>query len=149
QFPTTCPMCGAPTKLGESGKMYFCTNTESCPAQLQGRLEGFAKRERMDIAGLGEEMATQLVKSGLVRSVADLYKLTREKLLTLARVGDLSAQNLLDGIEASKGRGLGRLLSGLAINQVGESMGPLLAQAFPSIELLLAASKEDLAKVPG
>jgi DNA ligase (NAD+) len=143
-------VCGAPTELGDSGKMYFCTNTAECPAQLLKRLEGFAKRERMDISGLGREMATQLVNSGLVRSVADLYTLTKDQLMSkLERVGDLSAQNLLDGIEASKTRGLGRLLSGLAINQLGEAMGPVLAQAFPSIDLLLAASREQLAKVAG
>jgi DNA ligase (NAD+) len=149
QFPANCPMCGAPTHLDDTGKMYVCTGTGTCPAQLQGRLESFAKRERMDIEGLGEVMAEQLVKSGLVRSVTDLYRLTKEQLLTLERVGDLSGQNLLDGIAASKSRGLARLLSALSIEGVGESMGPLLAQAFPSIDQLLAASQEDLAKVRG
>ncbi len=148
-FPSKCVVCGAPTKLNENENGYLCTATGTCPAQLQGRIESFAKRERMDVEGLGEVMAEALIRSKLVRSVADLYKLTKENLRTLDRVGDLSAQNLLDGIEASKGRGLGRLLSGLSIPQLGESMGPLLAQAYPTIEQLLAASKEELAQVKG
>jgi len=151
EFPTKCSSCGSPV-IREATALsikYICTGGAICPAQLQGRLEGFAKRERMDIEGLGEVMAEALVKSGLVRTVADVYRLTKEDLLTLERVGDLSAQNLLDGIQKSKTRGLGRLLAALSIYGVSESMGPLLAQAFPSIDLLLAASQEDLAKVKG
>ena len=94
---------------------YYCTGSAACPAQVQGRLESFAKRERMDIEGLGEEMVKQLVDSGLVKSVTDLYRLTEEQLLKLERMGKKSAQNLLDGIEASKERGLTRLLAGLSI----------------------------------
>ncbi len=148
-FPANCPVCGAPTKLNETETTYVCTATATCPAQLQGRLESFAKRERMDIAGIGEEMARALVQSGLVKKVTDLYSLTEEKLLTLERVGKKTAQNLLKGIEASKSRGLGRLLSALSIPNVGESMGGLLARAFPSLDRLLAASKADLAQVEG
>jgi DNA ligase (NAD+) len=148
-FPEKCPACGAPTRLNETGVGYVCTATATCPAQLQGRIESYAKRERMDIVGLGEEMTKALVAAGLVKRVTDLYKLTEEKLLTLDRVGKKSAQNLLAGIEASKTRGLGRLLGALNIPQVGESMGPLLAQAFPSMDRLLAATKEQLAAVQG
>ncbi len=149
QFPAKCPVCASPTKLNDSKNAYLCTATLTCPAQLQGRIESFAKRERMDIAGLGEEMAMALVTSGLVRTVTDLYTLTEEKLLTLERVGKKSAQNLLNGIEASKSRGLARLLSALSIYGVAESMAALLAKAFPSIDLLLAATKEQLAGVEG
>lgn len=150
-FPAKCPVCGSPTLREETAGSfkYVCTGGVVCPAQLQGRLESFAKRERMDIEGLGEVMAEALIKSKLVHTVADLYKLTKKDLRTLDRVGDLSAQNLLDGIEKSKGRGLGRLLSALSIYGVSESMGALLAQAFPSIDRLIAASREDLASVKG
>jgi DNA ligase (NAD+) len=110
EFPKKCPVCGAPTKLNENANGMVCTGTLTCAAQLQGRIESFAKRERMDIAGLGEEMALALVNSGLVKKVTDLYKLTEEKLLTLERVGKKSAQNLLAGINGSKERGLARLL---------------------------------------
>lgn len=148
-FAATCVACGAPTKLNDTNTTYLCTATATCPAQLQGRLESFAKRERMDIAGVGEEMAKALVQAGLVKKVTDLYTLTEEKLLTLDRVGKKSAQNLLAGVEGSKSRGLGRLLSALNIPNVGESMGLVLAKAFPSIDMLLAASKEELAKAEG
>ena len=82
----------------------------------------------MDIEGLGDSLATQLVKSGLVKSVADLYRLTLEQLMNLERMGKKSAQNLLDGIEASKDRGLARVLSGLSIPLVGEATAELLAK---------------------
>src|SRR6185437_4401766 len=104
---------------------------------------------RMDVVGLGEEMAHALVQSGLVKTITDLYRLTKEQLLTLDGVADKKAQNLLDGIEASKGRGLGRLLASLAIPGVGETMAPLLAQVFPSIDALLAASEDEIARVKG
>jgi DNA ligase (NAD+) len=149
KFPSKCPVCGAPTAREEGSPMYHCTATATCPAQLQGRLESFAKRERMDIEGLGEALAEQLVTSGLVSSVADLYRLKPEQLLELDRMGKKSAQNFLNGIEKSKGRGLGRLLAGLSIYGVGEAMAPLLAQEFPSIDELMAASEEELAEVKG
>jgi DNA ligase (NAD+) len=149
QFPAKCPACGAPALREKDTPTPRCTATATCPAQLQGRLESFAKRERMDIEGLGEVVAEQLVKSGLVASVADLYRLTQERLLTLERMGKKSAQNLLDGIEQSKNRGLGRLLAGLSIYGVGETMAPLLAEQFPSIDALLAASTEQLAGIKG
>ncbi len=148
-FPRKCPVCGAPTVREADSPTFSCTATATCPAQLQGRIESFARRERMDVEGVGEKLAEQLVKTGLVKSVADLYWLKKEDLVELDRMGELSAQNLLDGIEASKTRGLARLLAGLSIYGVGDAMAALLAQAFPSMDELLAASKEDLAHVKG
>jgi DNA ligase (NAD+) len=149
RFPSQCPVCGAPTVREADSPTFSCTATATCPAQLQGRIESFADRKRMDIEGVGEKLAEQLVKTGLVKSVADLYRLKKEDLVELERMGDLSAQNLLDGIAASKGRGLARLLAGLSIFGVGDAMAALLAQAFPSMDELLAASKEELAGVKG
>ena len=149
QFPSKCVACGAPTKLNETGNVWHCTATHTCPAQLRKRLESYAKRERMDIEGLGRETCDALVASGLVRTVADLYTLTETKLLTIPRMGKLSAQKLLNGVEASKERGLGRLLGGLSIPNVGEEMGPLLAEAFSSLDAILAAPVDKLAAVPG
>jgi DNA ligase (NAD+) len=149
EFPKNCPVCGAPTKLNDTGVLYLCTNEDTCPAQFQKRLESFAKRERMDISGLGRETASLLVDSGLVKSVADVYKLKKEQVVKLDRMGDLSAQNLLNGIEASKSRGLGRLLAALNIPNIGERYGPELAKVLPSLDQILDASKEDLAKIPG
>jgi DNA ligase (NAD+) len=146
EFPEQCPVCGAPTMTDDT--RYYCTGA-SCPAQLQARLETFGKRSRMDVEGLGEEIVKQLVQSGLVKSVADLYRLTADQLLTLERMGKKSAQNLLDGIAASKSRGLTRLLAALSIPMVGESMAELLTAEFHSIDDLLAASKEQIARIKG
>jgi DNA ligase (NAD+) len=149
KFPATCPVCGAPTTRAEDSPFYYCTGGAACPAQVQARLESFAKRDRMDIEGLGESMAEQLVKSGLVKTVTDLYGLTEEQLLTLERMGKKSAQNLLKGIEASKSRGLTRVIAGLSIYMVGDSMAELLTAQYPSIDAILAASEEDLAAIKG
>jgi DNA ligase (NAD+) len=147
KFPTQCPGCGAPTVRRE-GKV-LCTNSKDCPAAIKKRVESFAKRARMDIEGLGDSLATQLVRSGLVKSVTDLYRLTLAQLTELERMGKKSAQNLLDGIEASKARGLARVLSGLSIPLVGETTAELLAQAYPDIDALLAAPQGELAEVKG
>ncbi len=149
KFPSKCPVCGALTVREPGSPTYSCTATATCPAQLQMRIESFAQRERMDIEGVGEKLAEQLVTTGLVRSVADFYRLRKEDLIPLERMGELSAQNLLRAIEASKSRGLARLLAGLSIYNVGDAMAALLAQEFPSMDDLLAASKERLAAVKG
>lgn len=151
QFPTQCPICGSPTVKQETDNSYgySCTNLAGCPAQVAGRLISFAKRERMDIEGLGEEMAAQLVEAELVKTLPDLYRLQEKQLLALDKVAKKKAKNLLDGIEASKSRGLTRLLAGLSIYMVGESMAELLAEAFPSMDELLAASQEQLASIKG
>jgi DNA ligase (NAD+) len=147
RFPDKCPVCGSKT-VRESVR-YYCTNPANCSGAIKGRIESFAKRDRMDIEGLGEELVAQLVDTGMVKSVTDLYRLTMEQLLTLERMGKKSAQNLLDGIAASKNRGLSRLLAGLSIYMVGDSMAELLAQEFPTIDALLAAEKDQLARVQG
>lgn len=151
RWPDACPLCGGPVVKEESATSYgyICGNTAGCPAQLAKRIEGYARRDRMDIDTLGEEVAIQLVDTGLVKSVTDLYKLTEKQLLALEGFKQKKAQNLLAGIEASKGRGLARLLSAVSIFMVGESMAEALAEEFPNIDLLLAASKEQLAKVKG
>jgi DNA ligase (NAD+) len=148
-FPAKCPVCGAPTTRPEGAPSFYCTNIVACPAQIQGRLESFAKRERMDIEGMGESLAEQLVKNGLVKTVADIYRLTEEQLIGLERMGKKSAKNLLDGIAASKSRGLTRLIAGLSIYGVGDSMAELLTAAYPSIEDILAASEADLGRIKG
>jgi DNA ligase (NAD+) len=150
-FPKKCPVCGGPVEKEESENSYayFCENVALCPAQLAKRLICFARRGRMDIEGLGEEVARLLVESGLVKTLTDLYRLTKKQLLTLEGFADLKSQNLLDGIAASKDRGLARLLAGLSIYSVGESMAELLAAHFPSIDAIQTASEAELAKVKG
>jgi DNA ligase (NAD+) len=148
EFPKECPFCGAKVEPDENKVFYYCTGT-ACPGELEKRLIAFAKRDRMDIEGLGDEMAKQLVAAGLVQSVTDLYRLTLDDLLKIDRVGKKSAQNLLDGIAASKGRGLTRLLAGLSIYMIGDSTADLIAQEFQSLDALLAASLERIANVKG
>jgi DNA ligase (NAD+) len=150
-WPDKCPKCGGPVEKEETGTSYnfICANTGVCPAQLAKRLEGFARRTRMDIEGLGREVSIQLVDSELVKSVTDIYRLTKKQLLTLEKFGDLKAQNLLDGIAASKNRGLARLLPALTIYMVGEAMAELLVEQFPTIDSIIAAKPEELAKVKG
>lgn len=150
-FPKACPVCGAPTirEEGDASFNYRCTAGVACPAQVAGRLESFAKRDRMDIEGLGESLVKQLVDSGLVKTVTDLYRLDQEQLVQLERMGKKSAQNLLQGIEASKERGLARLLAGLSIYGVGESMADLIAQEFGDIDELMGAAEDQIARVRG
>jgi DNA ligase (NAD+) len=149
EWPTTCPLCGSPVERDKNGAFYRCTGGRKCLTQLKRQLRSFAQRSAMDIEGLGSETINQLVDSGLVRSLPDLYRLTGEPLLELERMGEKSVQNLLDGIEASKGRGLARVLAGLAIPHVGTGVAELLAQEFQSADALLKASLEQLAGIDG
>lgn len=150
-WPTACPVCGGVVEkeVTPNSYGYNCMNIALCPAQLAKRIESYAKRDRMDIDGLGEKVAVQLVDSGLVTTVGDLFKLTKKQLLTLEKFADTRAQKLLDGITASKGRGLARLLAALSIYSIGESMAELIAEAFPDIDLLIAAKPEEIARVKG
>ena len=148
EFPRKCPECGSPVERDEGGVYYRCTGP-SCPAQLKEHLRFYAHRNAMDIEGLGTAIIDQLVDSGLVRSIPDLYSLTLDQLLELERMGKKSAQNLLDGIAASKGRGLARVLTGLGIRHVGEHVAEVLAQEFGNVDDLMAASTDRLAKVDG
>jgi DNA ligase (NAD+) len=147
-FPTKCPVCGSPVEREEGEAEHRCTGA-ACPAQLKEKLRFYAHRNAMDIEGLGSAIIDQLVDSGLVRTLPDLYRLTLDQLLELERMGKKSAQNLLDGIEASKGRGLARVLTGLAIRHVGERGAEILAEEFESIDKLVHATEERLAQVNG
>jgi DNA ligase (NAD+) len=149
QFPTACPSCGSPVEVDKNGVFYRCTGGRKCQAQTKEVLRAYAKRANMDIEGLGEKIIDQLVDTKLVTSIPDLYRLTLEQLSELERMGQKSAQNLLDGIAASKERGLGRVLAGLAIPHVGDSVADLLANAFGDIDPLMAASADRLAQIEG
>jgi DNA ligase (NAD+) len=148
-WPSKCPLCGSPVERDKNGVFYRCTGGANCVAQLKRQLRSFAQRSAMDVEGLGVEIINQLVDNGLVRSIPDLYRLAKEQLLELERMGDKSAQNLLDGLEQSKKRGLARVLAGLAIPHVGTGVAELLAQQFPRIDSLMNASEEKLANVSG
>ena len=147
QMPANCPRCESALVRGEDEAVWRCENT-SCPAKLQRGLEHFAARHAMNIEGLGESRIAQLIAAGLVRSYADVYRLTAERLEPIERMGKKSAANLVDQIERSKTRDFWRLIFGLGIRHVGERGAQALASSFGSMDALLAASKEQLQAVP-
>jgi DNA ligase (NAD+) len=146
KFPTKCPVCATKLVKDEGGVYIRCPNPE-CPAQIKERLLYYASRGAMDIEGLGEKLVDQLVSDGLVTSYGDLYRLTLEQLVSLERMGKKSSEKLLAGIEASKSRGLARLLNALSIRHVGARVAAVLAEHFGSMEKLRAASVEELTEV--
>jgi DNA ligase (NAD+) len=137
-LPESCPVCGTEVIVSEDKKRAHCPNL-NCPAQLRERLTHYASREAMDIEGLGEKRAEQLIDAGLISHISDLYDLTKADLLALERFGDKSAQNLLDEIEASKKQTLPRFLYALGIPQVGEHMTRVLAKRYATLDDLMAA----------
>jgi len=144
--PEKCPSCGQPTS--RDGGFLRCTNPE-CPAQLAEKLRYFGGRDQMDIENLGPAIIEQLMAKKLVKSLPDLYRLKLSDVVELERMADKSAQNLLDGIEASKKRGLKYLLAALGILHIGTETAADLAEHFPSFEALSKATKEDFLAVPG
>ena len=139
--PKTCPVCQGP--LEKEDVFLRCTSRD-CIGQLKRRLQHFAHRGAMDIEGLGEVMATQLVDAGLIQHLDHIYDLTEEKLTALERMGEKSATNLLAGIDASRRRPLWRLIFGLGIPQVGAVLSETLARHFRSLDRLSRASLADL-----
>lgn len=146
-MPKTCPVCGAEVERLENEAAHRCTGGLYCPAQRMGAIEHFASRGAMDIAGLGEKLVQQLVDTGLVKTVADLYALTREQLVELERMGEKSADNLLSAIDKSKNTTLPRFLYALGIPQVGEATAKQLARHFNDLAPLLEANEDALQKI--
>jgi DNA ligase (NAD+) len=144
-FPTTCPECGTKLAKDEGGVYIRCPNL-ACPAQVKERIRYFASRNAMDIEGLGDKLVDQLVGAKVICSYGDLYRLEdrQDRLLNLERMGRKSADNLLAGIEASKNRGLARLLNALSIRHVGSRVATVLAERFGSLDALVAATVEQL-----
>jgi len=145
-WPEACPECGHP--LLKEGKVHRCPNP-LCPAKRFEAIRHYASRKAMDIQGLGEKLIEKLLERGLVRDVADLYRLKKEDLLNLERMGEKSAQNLLRQIEESKRRGLERLLYALGLPGVGEVLARNLALRFGHMDRLLEADLEELLQVEG
>lgn len=147
ESPRTCPACDGPTE--KEGPKVYCVNPE-CPAQFRERLKWFVGRGQMDIDGLGEKLVDQLVDAGLVTHFADVFALMdkRDQLLALERMGEKSADNLIDAIGDAKSRGLARVLAGLGIPHIGNSAAKVLARHFKSEKELLAASQEDIEALP-
>ncbi|GAA4007273.1 NAD-dependent DNA ligase LigA [Hymenobacter fastidiosus] len=148
QYPTACPACGTPL-LRPGGEAHFrCPNDESCPPQLRARLEHYVSRKALNIDGLGAETVGRFAELALVRTPADIYDLTAEKLTGLERLGEKSIQNLINGIDASKQVPFDRVLFGLGIRYVGETVAEKLAAHYRTIDALLAATAPELAAVP-
>jgi DNA ligase (NAD+) len=144
--PEKCPVCGTKVVRTEGEVDYFCVNA-NCPAKLRETILHFASRGVMNIDGMGEALVNQLTDRGLVKNVADIYKLTKDDLLSLERMGEKSAQNVLDEIEASKKLPLERVIYGLGIRFVGERTAQFLAEDLGSMDALMNASEEELQQV--
>ncbi|MGB7642939.1 MAG: NAD-dependent DNA ligase LigA, partial [Terriglobales bacterium] len=146
KMPEHCPVCGGNVVRTEGEADHRCVNA-NCPAKLQGTILHFASRHVMDIDGLGEALVNQLTERGLVKNVADLYRLTKEDLLTLERMGEKSADNVLKEIADSKKLPLERVIYGLGIRFVGERTAQFLAEHFGSLDAIMNASAEELEEV--
>ena len=149
-IPKTCPVCGSPVVRPEGEAMARCTGGfAKCIAQRFELLKHFVSRGAMDIESVGEKLAWSLIEQGLVYDPPDLYQLTREQLVALERMGDKSAQNVLDNISASKSRSLTRVLYALGIRYVGYQTAELLARAFGSMDGVRSATLEAIHEIDG
>src|ERR1700730_5556495 len=146
EMPEKCPVCGTKVVRTEGEVDYRCVNA-NCPAKLRETILHFASRGVMNIDGMGDALVGQLTERGLVKNVADIYKLTKADLLSLERFADKSAQNILDEIEASKKLPLERVIYGLGIRFVGARTAQFLAEHFGSMEALASASLDELQNV--
>jgi DNA ligase (NAD+) len=146
-MPEKCPECGSQVVRLSDEVASRCTGG-ACPAQLRETLIHFVSRDAMDIDGLGPKILTQLLESGLVHDVADLYYLFQEQLAKLDRLGEKSAQNIISAVEKSKNNSLAQLIFALGIRFVGARTGKILAQHFSSLDDLRSATEEDLKEIP-
>jgi DNA ligase (NAD+) len=147
EYRKTCPECDTILVRQEGDAKHYCPNTEGCPPQIIGRIQHFISRKAMDIEGLGGETVALLVINGLINNYADLYELTTEQLMPLERMAEKSAENLVAGVEASKSIPFERVLFGLGVRYVGETVAKKLAKHYKNIDALAKASEEELIKV--
>lgn len=148
RMPAVCPSCGEPVFHDEDeGAATRCTNSK-CPAQLSRGIEHFASKDAMNIDGLGPQLVDSLLRNHLIEDAADLYRLNREELTGMERMGEKSASNLLAAIGTSRSAGLERLIYALGIRNVGEVAAEALAQHFGSLDACMAATKEELISLP-
>ncbi|MDH4186204.1 MAG: NAD-dependent DNA ligase LigA [Nitrospira sp.] len=144
-MPDRCPICGS--SVGREGAYFYCTGQSVCVAQLKGAIEHFASKHALNIEGLGKKTVAQLVEQGLVRSLADLYRLTKEGLVGLDGFADRSATLLLESITGSKTVSMDRFLLGLGIRQVGQHIAKILTREFRSLDELMVANRERLQQI--
>jgi len=147
KFIDHCPVCNTP--LIKEGADYFCVNTATCEPQIKAQIEHFVSRKAMNIEGLGGETIELLFKEGLIHNFADLYDLKVEDLINLERLGEKSAQNIIESIEKSKNQPFEKVLFALGIKHVGETTAKLLARHFKNIDNLMHASIEEITAIKG
>jgi DNA ligase (NAD+) len=147
-MPAQCPVCASAVVREEGEADHRCTGGLFCPAQRKQALLHFASRRAMDVEGLGEKLVEQLVDSGAINTLPDLYRLRPEQLATLDRMAEKSAQNLVDALEKSKQTTLARFLYALGIRHVGESTAKDLARHFGKLDAAMSASADQLLQVP-
>ena len=146
-FISYCPECKSELVKEKGEAQHYCKNQYGCPPQIIGKIQHFISRKAMDIDGLGSETVILLYQNGLIENIADLYTLGREKLLPLERMAEKSVDNLLKGIEASKNKPFTKVLFGLGIRYVGETVAKKLVRAFSSIDNIRKANREQLIEV--
>lgn len=146
-YITHCPECNSELQRNEGEAQHYCLNTEECPPQAIGKIEHFVGRKAMDIQSIGSEMAETLYREGLVKELADLYDLTYEQVLALDRVGEKTAMNLIEGIRTSKSQPFERVLFGLGIRYVGETVAKKLAQGLGNIDAVMSATLDALISI--
>jgi DNA ligase (NAD+) len=146
-YITNCPECDTELRRNEGEAQHYCPNFNGCPPQIIGRIQHFISRKAMDIEGLGGETVALFVNEGLIGNYADLYELKKEQILPLERMAEKSADNLINGIEASKEIPFERVLFALGIRYVGETVAKKLAKHFKTIDNLIKASKTELENV--
>ena len=147
EYITHCPECGTELIRKEGEAQHFCPNDTGCPTQITGRIQHFISRKAMDIEGMGSETVELLFKEGLIANYADLYILTKEQVMPLERMAEKSAENLVNGVAASKAIPFERVLFALGIRYVGETVAKKLAKAYKNIDALMAATQEELVTV--
>ncbi|MBT3444399.1 MAG: NAD-dependent DNA ligase LigA [Flavobacteriaceae bacterium] len=147
QFITHCPECQTELIKEEGEVQHYCKNQYGCPTQIIGKIQHFISRKALDIDGLGSETIVLLYQNNLISNVADLYSLDRNDLLPLERMAEKSVDNLLKGLEASKNKPFSKVLFGLGIRYVGETVAKKLVKFFMSIDSLMAAEREQLIEV--
>jgi len=149
QYPSTCPACSSVLVRKEGEAVHYCPNEEGCPPQIVGKIQHFISRKAMDIEGMGNETVEVLYKKDLLNQISDLYNLYQHQdvLAQIERFGTKSIQNMLDGIEKSKQKPFEKVLFGLGIRYVGETIAKKLAMGFKNVDNLIAATVEDIAAV--
>ena len=147
QYATHCPECGSELIRLEDQAAHFCPNETHCPPQVVGKMIHYVSRKALNIENLGSETIEQLYREGLLTNIADFYTLRKEQLLPLERMAEKSAQNIIDGVEKSKQIPYEKVLYGIGIKHVGETVAKKLAKNFPSIDDLKNATEEELCQV--